>query len=151
MTLSEISNNCKKTEVEFSYNLLNEKLKNYCNGFIDLLFKNGEYYSIVDWKSDGLSDDFISFSSQKDLQEHVSDCYSIQRVIYSYSLIQWLKCYYKNETEEELFKNHFGGIYYIFVRGCNEGTGNGVYCQTWNNYKELENSFNEIINSRIWR
>ena len=151
LLLSEIPNNCKKNEVEFSYNLLNEKLKNYCNGFIDLLFKNGEYYSIVDWKSDGLSDDFISFSSQKDLQEHVSDCYSIQRVIYSYSLIQWLKCYYKNETEEELFNNHFGGIYYIFVRGCNEGTGNGVYCQTWNNYKELENSFNEIINSRIWR
>ena len=146
--LSEINNDNKKPEIEFNFNLKNGRLKNYCNGFIDLLFKRGEYYSILDWKSDTLNDDFISYSDNDSLKKHTDKHYSIQRVLYSYCLIQWLKDMY-NETPDDIFKNHFGGIYYVYIRGCNKNTGNGIYSQTWNSYKDLEDAFNNIIKQKV--
>lgn len=151
MSLNSITFNDRKSEIEFTFNLLDEKLRNYCNGFIDLLFRRGEYYCLVDWKSDCLSDDFESFTENNSLRSHVNNSYSIQRTLYSYCLIKWLKGFYKNETEAEIFENHFGGIYYVFIRGCNKDTGNGIYCQTWNSFSDLEKSFNEIIKSKVMR
>lgn len=147
--LNSISNENKKPEIEFNFNLLNGRFKNYCNGFIDLLFKRGEYYSILDWKSDTLNDDeFISYYDSNSLHEHTNIHYSIQRVLYSYCLIKWLSNYYK-ESEEDIFNNHFGGIYYVYIRGCLKDSSNGIYSQTWNSYKDLEEAFNTIIKSKI--
>lgn len=147
--LSSISDDNKKAEMEFNLNLKNEKLVNFCNGFIDLLFKNGDYYSILDWKSDTLNDDFSCYNDPHVLKNHVDSSYSIQRVLYSYCLIKWLKIYYPNLTEEEIFNQHFGGVYYVFIRGCNPDTANGIYAQTWESYQDLKNSFDEIIANKI--
>lgn len=145
--LCSIHNNDKKCEIEFNYNKENEHFKNYFNGFIDLLFRRGEIYSIVDWKSDSLNEDnFISYSDNAELKKHTDNSYSIQRVLYSYTLIKWLKCAkYKNLSNEEIFNQHFGGVYYIYLRGCNKDTGNGIYQHTWNSYSELEKSYKEIM------
>ena len=147
--LNEISLNNKLDEVEFNFNLLMTKLKNYCNGFVDLIFKNGDYYSIVDWKSDRLNEDFVSYSDPVNLKQHVDECYSIQRVLYSYCLINWLKQSMPNKSHEQIFNDHFGGVYYIFLRGCNENTSNGVYAQTWNSWDDLEQSFKEIVKYKV--
>mgnify|MGYP003291760606 CR=1 FL=1 len=147
--LCDITNDNKLDEVEFNFNVFNEKLSNYCNGFVDLIFKNNDTYAILDWKSDKLNDDFTSYCDAGILKKHVDECYSIQRVLYSYCLIKTLKLQYENLSYQEIFENHFGGVYYVFLRGCNENTGNGVYCQTWNNWEDLEKSFIEITNSRI--
>lgn len=147
-SLKEIPSKDKKAEIEFNFNYPDEVLKNYLNGFMDLLFRRGDVYSVLDWKSDTLSEDFLSYSDIKELKKHVDQRYSIQRVLYSYCLIKWLKQYYK-ETEEEVFNNHFGGIYYVFVRGCNASTSNGIYIQTRENWKDLEFEFNRIINRGV--
>ena len=155
--LNELPLKDKKAEMEFNFNLcINDKdyelLKNYFNGFIDLTFRRGEYYSILDWKSDSLNEDeFLSYNHSHDLKNHVDNAYSIQRVLYAYCLIKWLKIYYKNETEEEIFQNHFSGVYYLFLRGCNKDTSNGVYAQTWNSWEDLKNTFNLIISKKIRR
>lgn len=146
--LNQIQTCDKLSEVEFNFNLPNQKLKNYCNGFIDLIIKIDDYYALIDWKSDKLSEEFKSYNNPSDLKEHVDEAYAIQRVLYSYCLIKWLKQYLMLD-EEEIFKNHFGGIYYIFLRGCINNTGNGVYAQTWNSFKELEKAFKEIIENKI--
>ena len=146
--LCEIPNRDKKAELEFNFNFFDERLKNYCNGFIDLTFRRGDYYSILDWKSDRLNDDFLSYSDPVELKKHVDDSYAIQRVLYSYCLIKWLKIYYPSLSEEEIFNQHFGGVYYVFVRGCNPDTCNGVYIQTWNSWQELEDAFNNIANQK---
>lgn len=148
-TLSSIPFEDKLDEVEFNFNILNEKLKDYCNGFVDMIFKRGEYYSIVDWKSDKLNDIFDSYSNTVSLSGHVNDSYSIQRVLYSYCLIKWLKISMPNETCQSIFEKHFGGVYYVFLRGCNSGVGNGVYAQTWDSWDELEKSYNHIIKVKI--
>ncbi|MDD5930217.1 MAG: UvrD-helicase domain-containing protein [Spirochaetales bacterium] len=146
-SLAELGWDSRLAEVQFNMNPVPEQiLKNYCMGFIDLIFKRkdenqNELYSIVDWKSDTFIP--LDFSDEEKLKNHTDDKYSIQRVLYSYCLIKWLKIFY-DESEEEIFKNHFGGIYYVYVRGCIKGTSNGIYARTWKNYSELENSFKNI-------
>ena len=144
--LNQIPFKDRKSEIEFNFNYPNEALRKYLNGFIDLVFKRGDVYSILDWKSDTLNDNFTSYSDKDKLKAQVDERYSIQRVLYSYCLIKWLKQYYK-KGEDEIFNNHFGGIYYVFVRGCNEDTLNGVYVQTWNSWSDLESEFLNILKS----
>ncbi len=147
--LNSISYDDKLDEVEFNFNILNNKLKNYLNGFVDMMFRRGNYYSIVDWKSDRLNDTFESYATLDSLKLHVDDSYSIQRVLYAYCLIKWLKSANPNLTESEIFDKHFGGIYYIFIRGCNKNTGNGIYAQTWETWQDLERSYEHIVKSKI--
>jgi len=150
--LNELTPDDRKNEIEFNFNMdstAKDKLRNYCNGFMDLLFKrniNGmDVYSVLDYKSDSLNDDFLSYEDNSELKKHTDSHYSIQRVLYSYCLIKFLKSYYKDTNEEEIFKKHFGGIYYVYIKGCYSNTKNGIYVQTWNSYSDLENSYKEII------
>ena len=143
--LCEIPNEDKKPEIEFNVNSENEKLKNYFNGFIDLLFRRGEYYSILDWKSDSINDrDFPDYKTTISLKNHTDNAYSIQRVLYCYFLIEWLSLKY-GPDKEKIFNEHFGGIYYVYLRGCTKDTFNGVYSQTWNSYKDLKAAYDNII------
>ena len=145
-TLSSISNDDKLSEVEFNFNKENEFLKNYFTGFIDLIIRRGEYYSVLDWKSDSLNDEeFDSYAKAESLKEHVDNRYAIQRVLYSYVLIKWLQAQYKDKTEEQIFQEHFGGVYYVFLKGCNAGLSNGVYAQTWETYEDLSKEYQRII------
>ena len=125
-------------------------LKRFCKGFIDLLFVrtiNGQkYYSILDWKSDMLENNNYTPEA---LKEKVDNDYSIQRVLYSYCLIQWLKQFYgegtaENLSESEIFEKHFGGIYYAFIRGTEGGTPKGIYAQTWNSFTDLASAYQKV-------
>lgn len=136
-SLKELSSANRLAEMEFHLNAEENSLRNYCKGFMDLLFRRGEYFSILDWKSDVLED------YGKGPQEKVDSDYAVQRVLYSYSLIRWLKMFYV-KSEEEIFREHFGGVYYAFVRGCRSGKTSGLYAQTWNTFADLEKSFNRI-------
>lgn len=139
----------RKNEIEFNYNINCSKLTNYCLGFIDLLFIYQDRYILLDYKSDTLNDDFISYSSISDLKEHVDSHYSIQRTLYAYVLINWLKTIYKDETKEEIFNKHFGGIHYLFIRGTRKDSYNGIISFSWSNYEELEKSYLEIIKDKV--
>ena len=148
--LKSLSDNARKSEMEFLFGMdgLEAKtLNNLCKGFIDLLFvrkENGiDYYSILDWKSDYMSEE--SYSDGEALAEKVDKEYTVQRVLYSYLLIKWLKQFYKELTEEDIFEQHFGGIYYVFVRGCKADCSNGIYAQTWKSYEALEESYKKLM------
>ena len=125
-------------------------LKRFCKGFIDLLFVrnvNGKKrFSILDWKSDLLENNTYTPEA---LKEKVDNDYSIQRVLYSYCLIQWLKQFYgegsaENLSESEIFEQHFGGIYYAFIRGTEGNTPKGIYAQTWKSFDDLERAYQKI-------
>lgn len=88
-------------------------------GFIDLLFVRGEgdnrRYYILDWKSDGLE----VYNEDRMVLQVESREYSVQKVLYTYYLIQWLKTFPNfPQSEDEIFEKHFGGIYYVFARGA---------------------------------
>lgn len=151
--LTSIEPNCSKAEAQFNLNATaedngeaSEFLQNVCKGFMDLMFvrkdSTGENrYSILDWKSDVIpSGDY----SPESVRKRVDEDYSVQRVLYCYCLIKWLKQFYSGLSEAEIFDKHFGGIYYVFARGCKAGTENGIYAHTWKNYGALCESYENV-------
>ena len=147
--LKDLAEENKKAEMEFHLDVRNmDWVNRFCKGYMDLIFvrkdKDGtDYYSILDWKSDVLDD--TAYSSGDALTEKVDDDYSVQRVLYSYCLIKWLKQFYSDMSYEDIFNKHFGGIYYVFIRGCKAKTSNGIYAQTWKSFAALEKSYKNII------
>lgn len=118
----------------------------FSKGFMDLIFVrelNGtKRYAILDWKSDRMECD--EYAQPKALKTKVDREYAVQRVLYAYCLIKWLKQFYRELSESEIFERHFGGIYYAFVRGTASNTSNGIYAQTWDSYQTLENSYKSL-------
>ena len=158
-TLSALSSDAHFPEVEFmlagEFNPSTPRPCSYFSkGFMDLMFVRKvdgiKRYSILDWKSDFMEDS--DYANPDALRNKVDHEYAIQRVLYSYCLIEWLKQFYprlnhdENEDDycERLFKDHFGGIYYAFLRGCHEGTSNGIYAQTWDSYKTLSSNYHAL-------
>ncbi|WP_407444935.1 UvrD-helicase domain-containing protein [Fibrobacter sp.] len=151
--LVDIPTNCKKAECQFNMNATlaecgagSEVLQRMFKGFIDLLFvrteKDGnKRYCILDWKSDLLENDIYSAEAVKN---KVDEDYSIQRVLYSYCLVKWLEQFYPGVSDAEIFEKHFGGIYYVFLRGTREGSDSGIYSHTWENFESLQNAFGKI-------
>lgn len=149
-SLREILLKDRTSEVEF--NFMPEEfssapeIRNYFNGFIDLLFVRNvdgkEVYSLLDWKSDTLPD-----YSESESANHSVEKYSIQMVLYSYCLVKWLKTFpkYSSMDYNEIYKNHFGGIYYVYLRGTKAGTDNGIFAQKWENWEMLNTIFNDKI------
>ena len=149
-SLREILLEDRTSEVEF--NFMPEEfssapeIRNYFNGFIDLIFVRNvdgkEVYSLLDWKSDTLPD-----YSESETAKHSVEKYSIQMVLYSYCLVKWLKTFpkYSSMDYNEIYKNHFGGIYYVYLRGTKAGTDNGIFAQKWENWEMLNTIFNDKI------
>ena len=143
--LKEISFANRRSELPFHMALDGVKgtefLDRYCKGFIDLLFVRNGRYCILDWKSDVLAD-----YGNTSMKEHmVLRHYDVQQILYSYVLIRWLKGFYKDLTEQQIFEKYFGGIYYVFFRGCQEGESHGIMSSTFASYDELNNLYNGII------
>ena len=147
--LNQIPKDVCRAEAEFNVNYPKQKLRNYLNGFIDLLFRRDDgRYCLLDWKSDSLSETFTSYADVDSLKSHVDEAYAIQRVLYSHGLIMWLKGFYPELSEEEIFSQYFGGIYYVFLRGCRQGKGNGIYAQTWESFAVLDAAYKGILNGQ---
>lgn len=152
--LCSLSEAQKKSEVEFFLNPQEQALlKAYCNGFVDLIFERDGYYSVLDWKTDTAGSDGsnLDYSSFESLKGRTDEAYSIQRVLYSYCLIKWLKQFdaYHSMTEQQIFEEHFGGIYYAYVRGCIAGRRDGIYAQSWRSWNDLEEAFKLIRTEKM--
>lgn len=156
--LTSIEEANRKAEAQFNLNATtddngeaSEYLQSICKGFIDLMFMRKDSsgnirFSILDWKSDVMGDGDYSSES---IKEKVDEDYSVQRVLYSYCLIKWLKQFYAGVgegalTESEIYDKYFGGIYYVFVRGCRAGQSSGIYAHTWKNFGDLCKSYEMV-------
>ncbi|MCQ2120483.1 MAG: UvrD-helicase domain-containing protein [Fibrobacter sp.] len=158
-SLTSIPSNKIKKECQFNVNATLENcgiasghLGRMFKGFMDVIFVrsqnkncifdiNNVRYSILDWKSDILENDIYSDAA---VRAKVDEEYSIQRVLYSYCLIKWLNQFYPEKTDAEIFDQHFGGIYYVFLRGTQEGQSSGIYAHTWKSFDDLQKSFDKL-------
>ena len=107
----EINTTVESNENTSTCSTNNDILKRFCKGFIDLMFVrtvNGQKrYSILDWKSDMLENNTYTPEAIKD---KVDNDYSIQRVLYSYCLVQWLMQFYGEGTAENLNESEISSI-----------------------------------------
>ncbi len=141
--LADLAPKTMKAELEYYLNADGVDYRAFCKGFMDLVFLHQGRYCILDWKSDRLE----SYDA-KSVKARVDESYSIQRVLYSYCLIQWLKTFHPEMSESEIFEMYFGGIYYVLLRGTKAGTVNGIYGQTWPSYEALKACY-DVLSQKI--
>ncbi|MDX2370766.1 MAG: 3'-5' exonuclease, partial [Colwellia sp.] len=103
-----------------------QSLKGMMHGFIDLVFEqNGKYY-VCDYKSSHLGDDFTDYNHQALRHNIEKNYYDLQYLIYSLALHRYLELNVPDYNAEQ----HFGGIYYLYLRGMTNDeqyNGAGVY------------------------
>lgn len=87
-------------------------------GFIDLVIEHRGRFYIVDYKSNHLGDrpeDYALAHLERAMIEHR---YDLQYLIYSVALHRYLA----RRIHDYDYERHFGGVYYLFVRGiCAQG------------------------------
>ncbi|TGL61971.1 exodeoxyribonuclease V subunit beta [Leptospira ognonensis] len=152
--LSELTNQERSQEMDFHFlisNLLgSDAAGNFLKGSIDLvLYRDGKYF-IADYKSDRLPD-----YSRNSLSLHLIDYrYDLQRDIYAYIFYEYLKSLFGEEEALKLF----GGVFYLFLRGMNENSEEGIYLDLgnegngeWNQsrFKEIRNRIDHLVKSSI--
>jgi exodeoxyribonuclease V beta subunit len=100
-------------------------VRGFMRGFIDMVFHfRGRYY-LVDWKSNYLGsrvEDYGQDALVTAMDEHF---YSLQYCIYTVALNQYLKL----RLPDYDYEKHFGGVFYIFLRGVDPDKGSqfGIY------------------------
>ncbi len=117
-------------EIEFHYPLPadshfmipeTEICSGFMHGFIDMIFLFNDKYYIIDWKSNYIEDGYSSEAIENNVRiMH----YDLQMNIYATALIRWLK----NLIPEFNYELHFGGIYYLYLRGMDrDNPERGIY------------------------
>ena len=98
-------------------------LQGMMKGFIDLIFvHNGKFY-IADYKTNYLGDLPEDYNETNVHQAMLDAYYDVQYLIYSVALMRYLKFRMPNFNYDE----HFGGIFYLFVRGMSHSGNHGIY------------------------
>jgi exodeoxyribonuclease V beta subunit len=84
----------------------------FLTGFMDLVFRRADRYFLLDWKTNDLHGDYSPEALARAMQE--SD-YERQYRLYAAGLRRWLE----KRVPGFDWRKHFGGVYYLFVRGMN--------------------------------
>jgi exodeoxyribonuclease V beta subunit len=102
-----------------------EGFQGMVNGVIDLVFEHGGRFYIADYKSNFLGGRLDDYSSER-LQAAVFERrYDLQYLLYTLALHRYLRARLAGYD----YERHFGGVYYLFLRGMRPETGAqyGVY------------------------
>ena len=97
----------------------------FMKGFIDLVFQfQGRFY-LVDWKSNFLGSRVEDYAKKALLREMKDKFYILQYHVYTLALHQYLK----NRLRNYDYEKHFGGVFYVFLRGVDPERGPefGIY------------------------
>jgi exodeoxyribonuclease V beta subunit len=98
-------------------------LRGFLHGFIDLVFEHGGRFYLLDYKSNHLGDapdDYVSERLSAAMAEHH---YFLQYHLYAVALHRFLQ----TRKADYEFERHFGGVFYLFLRGMERETGAGVF------------------------
>ena len=101
-----------------------QSVKGMLLGFIDLVFCHGGKYYIIDWKSNYLGPQLENYSPDNLSREMERKLYPLQYLIYTVAVNRYLE----RRIPDYRYDAHFGGTYYLFLRGIdNSIPNNGIY------------------------
>ena len=105
--------------------LTTHSLKGFIKGFIDLVIHHKGKWYIVDYKSNFLGTTYDSYSQEAMLHAMSEHHYFLQYYIYTVALHRYLELRLKGYD----YNTHFGGVFYLFIRGMHPGFGSqyGVF------------------------
>ena len=88
-------------------------VRGFLKGFMDLVLKHGERFYLVDWKSNYLGSKTEDYRPQTLAPTMQREFYILQYHLYVLALDRYLRL----RLPGYAYHNHFGGVYYIFLRG----------------------------------
>jgi exodeoxyribonuclease V beta subunit len=99
--------------------------KGVLRGFIDMVFQHEGRYYIVDWKSNFLGHNIEDYGPGRLHQVMSEELYVLQYHIYAAALHRFLG----TRIRDYNYEDHFGGVFYLFLRGIDPAKGpeNGVF------------------------
>jgi len=104
--------------------VLLQSYKGMLGGFIDLVFEHQGKYYILDYKSNNLGRSYQHYREQSLLNCMQHSYYTLQYHVYALALQRLLQ----QSVADYSHARHFGGIYYVFLRGVHpQLPGNGIF------------------------
>ncbi len=102
-----------------------DTVKGFMKGFIDLVFKFGNKWYIVDYKSNFLGDRYSDYSKAAMISSMAEHHYFLQYHLYVTALHRFLKF----KIKDYRYQTDFGGVLYLFIRGMHpeKGSKTGVF------------------------
>lgn len=102
-----------------------EPLRGFMKGFMDMVFNWKGRWFLVDWKSNFLGKSRLDYRRDKLPAAMAEHKYMLQYYIYLLALHAYLKL----RQPDYDYRRHFGGVFYLFLRGMNPAWGGeyGVY------------------------
>jgi exodeoxyribonuclease V beta subunit len=88
-------------------------LRGFLRGFIDLALEHEGRYYVLDYKSNRLGETVADYQRPRMLAEMRRHHYVLQYLLYSVALHRYLSLRLPGYDYDE----HFGGVYYLFIRG----------------------------------
>lgn len=100
-------------------------LEGYLKGFIDLIFRFEDRFYLADWKSNHLGRRIQNYGQDELLKVMDEGEYFIQYHLYALALHQYLAL----RVPGYRYEDHFGGVYYLFIRGMDpaHGVSTGIF------------------------
>ncbi|MBN2106366.1 MAG: exodeoxyribonuclease V subunit beta [Deltaproteobacteria bacterium] len=96
----------------------------YMNGFIDLIFCHDERFYIIDWKSNFLGAAPADYAPGRLMQAMRDNFYFLQYHLYTLALHLYLTLRLPGYE----YAQHFGGVFYVFLRGLSkDAPGQGIF------------------------
>jgi exodeoxyribonuclease V beta subunit len=97
----------------------------YMKGYIDLVFESAGRYYLADYKSNWLGSSADAYGEPALRKAMAREAYYLQYLVYCIALHRYLSA----RVERYDYDRHFGGVYYLFLRGMRPDTGsrNGIY------------------------
>ncbi|MCF7837727.1 MAG: exodeoxyribonuclease V subunit beta [Candidatus Marinimicrobia bacterium] len=95
----------------------------FMTGSIDLVFERAGRFYLVDWKSNQLNrrpDDFHTAGLAREMRRHA---YYLQYLIYVVALDGYLA----GRLRDYDYDRHFGGVFYLFLRGIGGDGARGIF------------------------
>jgi exodeoxyribonuclease V beta subunit len=102
-----------------------EPCRGLMHGFIDLVFRHRGYYYLADYKSNRLGLQLPDYDRAVMGHAMLSHRYDLQYMVYTVALHRFLGW----RLPDYDYDHHFGGVYYLFLRGMrpSQGPRYGVY------------------------
>ena len=148
LCLAEVSADRRLNELEFSYPLANLRadalrkvlerhgqnigpfqemienlefspLRGYMKGYIDLVFEADGRFWLVDYKSNWLGAETAAYRGERLAAVMAREAYVLQYLIYTVALHRYLQW----RLPDYDYQRHFGGIFYLFLRGMDPVLG----------------------------
>ncbi len=100
-------------------NLTFSRTEGFMKGFVDLIFRFRDRYYLLDWKSNHLGNTLRDYDRDSLGRAMREKLYILQYHIYTLALHRYLRM----RIPDYDYEKHFGGVFYLFLRGIEPAAG----------------------------